>query len=203
MQPLVLKIQPGKWRVFAARKANKAFLAFAEKIFRRDNYVCQFCGFQAREHQEIINLDQNYRNNKTGNLVTACCFCTQCFFLDSVGLSYGGGTLVYLPEISQATLNSICHVLFCAISNDTDYKETAQNIYRSLKFRSQVVEDQFGEGTSEPAVLAQLCVETQGFNTETSKELLTNIRLLPSRARFKTQIESWAAAALEEIDSSK
>lgn len=67
-------------------------------------------------------------------------------FIESVGVGgYGGGTLVYLPELSQAELNSLCHVLFCAITNDTGYKSSAQNIYRGFKFRSQMVEEKFGE----------------------------------------------------------
>lgn len=201
MYQLELKIQPGVWRLFAARKADKAFLAFSEKVFRRDNYTCQYCGFQAHEHQEVTNLDQNYYNNKLANLVTTCCFCTQCFFMESVGVSYGGGTLIYLPEIAQTNLNSFCHVLFCAITNDTGYKETSQNIYRSLKFRSQTVDEQFGEGSSEPSVLSQLLIDTQGFDLNNTKNLLENIRLLPSRARFKAQIESWAANALKELSS--
>lgn len=200
--PLDLKINPGAWRLFAARKADKAFIGFSEKVFRRDNHVCQYCGFQARDYQEIVNLDQNYHNNKLGNMATACCFCAQCFFLESVGNSYGGGTLIYLPEISQANLNSFCHVIFSAITNDTGYRETSQNIYRSLKFRAQVVEEQFGEGTSEPGVLSQLIIDTNMTRLdETTKALLSNIRLLPSRARFKHQIESWAATALKELSA--
>ena len=72
-------------------------------------------------------------------MITACCFCTQCLFLQAVGLDeMGGGQLIYLPEISQADLNSFCHVLFCAMENNTGYQDSAQSIYRSLKFRSQM-----------------------------------------------------------------
>lgn len=200
MYPLELKIQQGNWRVFAARKAQQSFAAFSEKVFRRDNYTCQFCGFQAKEFQEVINLDQNYRNNKLANMATACCFCTQCFFLESVGVSYGGGTLIHLSDISQANLNSFCHVLFCAITNDTGYRTTAQSIYRSLKFRSQIVEDQFGEGSADPSVFAQLLIDSQQ-DLGVHKQLLTNLRLLPSRARFRNQIERWASTALKELSS--
>lgn len=200
MYALELKIQPGNWRIFAARKSQKNFNSFSEKVFRRDDYACQFCGFQAREFQEVVNLDQNYYNNKLPNMATACCFCTQCFFLESVGVSYGGGTLIYLPDISQANLNSFCHVLFCAITNDTGYRTTAQSVYRTFKFRSQIVEQQFGEGSSDPSVFAQLLFDSQQDLAE-HKDLLTNLRLLPSRARFRKQIEHWAATALQELSS--
>ncbi|CZR30239.1 IcmJ protein [Legionella pneumophila] len=147
-----------------------------------------------------MNLDGDYTNNRLSNLVTACCFCAQCFFVESVGVGgYGGGTLIYLPELTQAELNSLCHVLFCAITNDTGYKSSAQNIYRSFKFRSQIVEEKFGEGTSDPAIFGQLMIDS-GVNSEEIREkLFKNIRLLPSRAKFRKQIEKWAASALEEI----
>lgn len=200
MRPIILNANPEGRRLFTARKADPAFAAFSTKIFNRDNYVCQFCGFQARDYQEIVNLDQNYANNKSSNLVTACCFCTQCFFLESVGVGgAGGGTLIYLPEIAQNELNSLCHVLFCAISNDTGYKNTAQAIYRSFKLRAQSVEQQFGEGASNPATFGQMLIDAQSKGTVNQEELLKDLRLLPSRAGFKTQIEHWATTALSEM----
>lgn len=191
---------PGSWRLYSSRKVDDRFKVFERKIFQRDRYTCQFCGFQARLFQEVINLDGDYTNNKLTNLVTSCCFCAQCFFIESVGVGgYGGGTLVYVPELSQAELNSLCHVLFCAITNDTGYKSSAQNIYRSFKFRSQLVEDKFGEGTSDPAIFGQLMIDTGISSEEQRSQLFKHICLLPSRAKFRKQIEQWAASALQEI----
>ncbi|HHE7629301.1 TPA: type IVB secretion system protein IcmJDotN [Legionella pneumophila] len=197
---LKLIASPGSWRLYSARKIDERFKSYEQKIFQRDRYTCQFCGFQARLYQDIVNLDGDYTNNRLSNLVTACCFCAQCFFVESVGVGgYGGGTLIYLPELTQAELNSLCHVLFCAITNDTGYKSSAQNIYRSFKFRSQIVEEKFGEGTSDPAIFGQLMIDS-GVNSEEIREkLFKNIRLLPSRAKFRKQIEKWAASVLEEI----
>ncbi len=200
MYPIKLNVNPEGWRVFIARKEDAAFLAFSKKVFRRDNYTCQFCGFQAREFQEVINLDQNYYHNKLSNLVTSCCFCAQCSFLDSIGVGgYGGGTLIYLPEITQNNLDSFCHVLFCAITNDTGYKTTAQSIYRSFKLRAQNVEEQFGEGSSTPATFGQLLIESRAKESPYYDQVLQDLRLLPSRASFRTQIERWAETALSEL----
>jgi len=198
--PLSLNTNPEGWRAFAARKADPAFQNFSKKVLRRDNYACQFCGFQARDYQEVINLDQNYNNNKIANLVTACCFCTQCFFIESVGTGgFGGGNLIYMPEIAQNNLNSFCHVLFCAIANDTGYKSTAQNIYRNFKLRTQPIEEQLGEGTSNPSTLGQLLIESKAQETNVTEKILKDLRLLPSRASFREQIERWAATALSEL----
>lgn len=200
LQLLTLSITPGAWRLFAARKADPAFLKFSEQVFKRDNNMCQFCGFQARTYQEVVNLDHNFRYNKIENLVTACCFCTQCFFLEAVGKNdYGGGTLIYLPEINQAELNGLAHVLFCAIANATDYRADAQTVYRSLKLRSQMVEEQLGDGMSNPATLGQVLIETREKKASTQDTLLKDLRLLPSRSKFSQQIEEWASAALKEL----
>ncbi|WP_031563534.1 type IVB secretion system protein IcmJDotN [Legionella wadsworthii] len=199
---LKLMATPGSWRLYSARKVDERFKAFEQKVFQRDRYTCTFCGFQARLFQEVVNLDNNYANNKLENLVTSCCFCAQCFFVESVGVGgYGGGTLIYLPELTQAELNSMCHVLFCAITNDTGYKSSAQNIYRAFKFRSQLVEDKFGEGTSDPAIFGQLMIDAGVNDEERRAQLFKDILLLPSRAKFRKQIEKWAASALEEISS--
>jgi intracellular multiplication protein IcmJ len=194
---LELRASLDAWRMYSARKIDPKFEAFQIKVFKRDRYRCQYCGFQATQYQDVVNLDGDFSNNKTTNLMTACCFCAQCFFVESVGVGgYGGGTLIYLPEIPQQELNSLSHVLFCAITNNTGYKSTAQALYRTFKARAQPVEDKFGEGTSDPAVLGQLIIDS-GVSREEMKQIFTSVRLLPSRAKFRIQIECWAASALQ------
>jgi intracellular multiplication protein IcmJ len=200
MQELQLAVNLSGWRIFIRRRADKAFLPVANKVLNRDQYTCQFCSFQAREYQEIVNRDGNYTNNKLSNLMTACCFCSQCLFLESLSLEeMGGGQLIYLPEMGQSELNSFCHVLFCAMGNGTGYQESAQSIYRSFKFRSQIIENKFGPGTSNPSVLGQLILEHQIRNPDKEINILENMRLLPSYTKFKVQLDAWAAAALEEL----
>jgi len=197
MHPLSLSIGVGRWQIFSGRKADPAFFPLRDKVLARDNYTCQFCGFQAQEHQEVVNLDGNYQNNKFANLMTACVFCTQAMFLEVVGVSFGGGKLIYLPEISQNEVNSLCHVLFCAMTNKTGYMDTAQTSYRNLRLRSQSIEEKFGLNTSDPDVFCQLVLNND-LKIE-QRKLFENIRLLPSYAKFKEQLEDWAAAAIEEL----
>ena len=198
MHELRLAVNLNGWRIFIRRRDDKAFLPVAEQVFQRDSYTCQYCAFQARQFQEVVNIDGNYTNNKMSNMITACCFCSQCLFLESVGLDdMGGGQLVYLPEMSQAELSSFCHVLFCAMGNGTGYQDSAQAIYRSFKFRSQQVENKFGSGASNPAVFGQLILEHG--QAEINVDVLKDMRLLPSYTKFKVQLDAWAAAALEEL----
>lgn len=200
MHELQLAVNLSGWRIFVRRREDKPFLPVADRVYQRDNYTCQYCGFQARQYQEVVNLDGNYANNKLENLITACCFCSQCLFIQSIGLDdMGGGQLVYMPEMSQADLNSFCHVLFCAMGNGTGYQDSAQTIYRGFKFRSQQIENKFGSGTSNPATFGQLILEYRANNPGKKVELLKDIRVLPSYTKFRVQLEAWAAAALEEL----
>jgi len=203
LYPLKLSAVPDAWRLFSVRKSDVDFQQFAKQVFERDQHTCQFCGFQATQYQEIVNLDQNYRNNKPANMVTACCFCVECCFLESVGKDdYGGGNLIYLPEMSQGDLNGFCHVLFCAMFNATAYRTDAQNIYRGLKLRSQTIEKQLGEGMSEPALLGRMLIDApEKQRREMIDKVLYPLRLLPSYTRFNKQVEDWAKAALNELSS--
>lgn len=200
MHELKLAADLAGWRFYIRRKHDKRFLPVKKRVLARDDFTCQYCGFQAKEYQDVVNIDGNYRNNKLENMITACCFCSQCLFLQAVGLDdMGGGQLIYLPEISQGELNSFCHVLFCAMGNSTGYQDSATAIYRSLKFRSQLVENKFGPGTSSPSVMGQVIIEHRGRNKGQDVDVLSEIRLLPSNTKFRVQLEAWAAAALKEL----
>lgn len=194
---ITLTANPQGWRLFMTRKADPAFRASFEAVMKRDNATCQYCGFQSEHFAQVVNKDQDYHNNKLENLVTACCFCSQCFFIESVGFdNTTGGTLIYLPDMSQVDLNGLCHVLFCAMANNTDCRTDAQTIYRDLKLRSQVVDTKLGDGMSEPVKLAQLLLETaQQCDDGASSEILKDLRLLPARSRFTKQIDAWAKEA--------
>ena len=202
-----LSASEANWRLFMTRKADPAFGKFSDRVLKRDQYTCRYCGFQSQKLQEIINRDQNYRNNRLDNLVTACSFCAQCFFLEAVGKSdFGGGVLVYLPEISQNDLNALCHVLFSSMASGNHADEmNSKNTYRSLKLRSQVVEQELGEGLSSPSLYGHLLIDTQvdpAHKKSVNAELSTQLRLLPDIARFTIHLETWLLEAIKQCDFS-
>lgn len=200
MKTLSLSINPKEWYYFHRRKIDKAFYSFQQKIFNRDHYTCQFCGFVAKEYLEVVNRDGNYQNNKMSNMITACPLCTQVLFLEAVGYQeLGGGRLIYLPEMEQQELNAFCHVLFCAITNGTGYRDLAQNIYRLLKLRAKPIDEKYGEGTNDPATFSRLFLEQGELNNKQKSVILKDIRLLPSYSKFKKQLQRWAELAAEEM----
>ena len=113
---------------------------------------------------------------------------------------HGGGALIYLPEMAQTDLNGLCHVLFCAITNATNYRSDAQAIYNSLRLRARLVEERYGENMSNPMIIGQMLIDSQVDGRENmASAILKDLRLLPSRTRFKPLIDVWAAAALNEV----
>lgn len=186
------------------RKADPAFLYFQQKIFQRDQYTCQFCGFQSIHFLEVINLDHNYFNNKLRNMVTACPLCMQCCFMEVIGRTdFGGGTLIYLPEMNQSMLNALCHVLFANIVSGTGtYEKNARNIYRSFKLRSQLVEKELGEGLSSPALCGQMFIDASIANKQKFISAFNDkIRLLPDLLKFSQQVDSWMIQGLHALEN--
>lgn len=199
--PLQLNIDPGGWQLFSLRRADPAFLKFQEKVFERDEYICQFCTFQGSKYFEVVNLDGDYNNNKISNMVSSCCICSQCLFIDNAGRGdYGGGTLIYMPQLSQGKLNSLCHVLFCVITNNTGYKMSAKMVFRNLKFGAKAIENKFGEGTSDPVAFSKLLIESDIDLKEARGTILQDLRLLPSKRGFSIQIREWADAAIDTLE---
>ncbi|MDC3181190.1 type IVB secretion system protein IcmJDotN [Gammaproteobacteria bacterium] len=182
--------------LYLKRDMDAQFKPFAEQVKARDKNTCQFCGFQSAKCMKVVNLDHNYRNNIMSNLATACPFCVQCMFLESVGtLMPGGGSLVYLPDISQARLNAAMHVLFAAIVNGSHLSSRADDMVKTLKLRTAEVEKHFGKGMSNPSFMGRVIIDTPDIEETAEQVMLKDIRLLPSLKHFEKDILSWAHQA--------
>ncbi len=198
--PIKLSAKRGNWQLFVSRKSNKSFLNVRDKVFARDDFTCRYCGFQAKQYQEVVNVDQNYQNNSLNNLVTACHFCSQCFFLDSLGLDgKSGGTLIYLPEISQADLNHFSRTLFCSMLREAPYKGKLQAAYLSLMDRAKPVEEIFGPNSQEPIVFGQALIDSGLTEAQNNHPVFSELKLLPTRKFFKTQAEYWKSTVFANI----
>ena len=178
----------------------KSFLPRQKEIFERDAYTCRYCGFQSEKYQNVVNCDQNYRNNKRNNMATACAFCTQCFFLDGIGKDgNSGGHIIYLPEVSQADLGHFCRVLFSSMLRDAPYKGKLQTAYLSLKDRAKVVEEVFGPESSIPETFGQSLIDSNFTEEQLQHPILAHLRLLPDRKYFTEQIAYWKATVFDQI----
>lgn len=192
---------PNSWRLFMLRKGDPAFQKFQKKIHERDDYTCRFCGFQAQDFMETVNINHDYANNKIHNLATACPLCAQCFFLDAIGKSdFGGGVLIILPELKQTELNALCHVLFTAIVCQLQTARDAKNIYRSLKLRARLVDEKLGDGLSNPSLYGQVLIDSDPSTASAVKEKVGGaLCLLPNMNNFLEQIVVWAQAGTQKL----
>lgn len=198
--PITITAQRGAWRLYHTRKKNNKFLLVKKRILERDNYACRYCGFFAKEFQEVVNIDGNYKNNHADNLATACCFCAQCFFLDAVGLdSNTGGVITHTPEISQADLNNFCRVLYCSLDKESAYKGKLQAVYMSFKDRSKEVINCFGPDSSDPRVFGQGLLDAALNKEQLQHEVLKHLRLLPSKKAFASQIDYWKKTVFAKV----
>jgi intracellular multiplication protein IcmJ len=191
LHPIQLLATDSNWRLFMLRKHDAAFAYFQERVHKRDHYSCRYCGFTCAEMMEVVNLDGDYHNNSLFNLMTACGFCTQCFFLESIGKAdFGGGTFIYLPEISQGQLNALSHMLFTSMAAGNTFAKQARNIYLSLRLRIQIVEEKLGAGLSRPSALGAVLVEAnQKTLLALHPDIAGALRILPSFTAFARMIQ--------------
>jgi len=198
--PITLSAKRANWQRFMSRKANKTFLSIRDKILNRDDYACRYCGFQSKQYQEIVNIDQNYENNHLDNLATACQFCSQCFFLESIGLDgKSGATLIFLPEISQSDLNHFCRTLFCSMLREAPYKGKLQAAYLSLMDRSKPIEEIFGPGSENPLIFGQALIDSSLTAAQQNHPIFQELKLLPTRKFYKVQSEYWKSTVFANI----
>jgi intracellular multiplication protein IcmJ len=201
VQQLELKANDQGWRLFLVRRNDSTFEKFAQKIFQRDHYTCQYCGFASLKFQEIINLDCDYASNKVSNLVTACQFCAQCHFIQAIGQNgFGGGILISLPELTQIQLNALAHATFSDLVNSPSRYAHAKNVYRELKLMAKPLESKLGEGMSSPGLYGQLLIENASKKMkDLHQSLASSIRLLPRLEKFTHLIQDYSIQAYREL----
>ena len=200
MLPLKLAASLSSWRLYYLRLQDKNFRTLSHKLYEEADYTCAYCGFKAYSYLSIVNQDGNYLNNRYANLKVACPFCAQCGFIENVGVSgFGGGSLIYMPEITQSQLNMTCHSLFAALCMGGRFADVAKASYRDLKLRSKVVENNLGKGMSRPATLGQLMMDApimrQGEHD--MGDLLKDLRLLPAFTSFTAETLVWSRQAVD------
>ncbi len=108
--------------------------SFKQKIFERDNYTCQCCGFQSQKYHEILHKDMNAGNYEEDNLLTTCSFCHQVFHLENAA-EMRSGVLIWLPELSQEELHHVVRAIYVARVTQGPMSESANMVHVLLMAR--------------------------------------------------------------------
>ncbi len=190
--PLGIRINIDGANVFQSRKADPAFLRLQSKIWSRDRYICRFCGFRAKEYQEVVNVNGNYRDNDPKNLATSCVFCAHTQLL---GLK-NNSKIIYLPNMSQVALNHFIRILFCSSRMGEEYEETSKGLIQAFKMRAATIETVFGPDCSDSALFAQTFIDAADPKNKSYAQLFTQLRWLPNRNDYEDVISYWSEKVL-------
>lgn len=200
--PLLLSATRSSWAVSAQHgteweKHKVLTPALRDKIFSRDKHTCQACGWRSERFQEIHHKDGNHSNHQEENLETLCPLCHQSFHL-LIADSTSGGTIIWLPEMSQEKLNLLCIGLFVAMRNSqSKFASTARTVFGTLDARKSFVDENLGQ--SSPGTLAQVLLNMKPDDYQKREKFVGALRLLPYPARFETQVDYWASTAFKKL----
>ena len=180
LQPVALGVrrQTGS-KILSPSDVNKDV---KQEVLERDDHVCQFCGFQAHKYQEIVFSDGNLSNDSKSNLKTACIFCQQCFYIDTVSVMRSG-VLLWLPEIPQTDLHHIARAIYVARISQGPIADAARRSLDALMKRRDVVRSRIG--TDDPYILGMVLkdyLHDAHYNMRNQK--LDGVRLFPLDRRI-------------------
>lgn len=171
---------------------SKGVLKMRPRILRRDDYVCQGCGWRSEEFQELHHRDGDHSNYREANLETLCPLCHQLFHPSSTTIS-GGGFMIWLPELSQAELSRLSFPLFWALSAGPSHPlhSVARSTYAMLDQRRVELESHVGR--SDAASFGQMLLRLSPKDYANRYNALAPIKMLASPKRFQVEIDYWGA----------
>lgn len=171
---------------------SKAVLKARPKILRRDDFICQGCGWRSEEFQELHHRDGDHSNYKEANLETLCPLCHQLFHPASATIS-GGGFMIWLPELSQAELNRLSFPLFWALAAGTSHPlhSAARSTYAMLDQRRVELESHVGR--SDAASFGQMLLRLSKKDYDNRVHSMAPIKMLASPKRFQVEVDYWGA----------
>ena len=176
---------------------NSKMKKIRDQILKRDRFVCQGCGWRSERWQEIHHKDNNHNNFDPMNLETLCPLCHQIFHLPTAA-STGGGSLIWLPEMSQAQLNLLCIGVFVALhQGPSRVQAAARALFHQLESRKALMEEQLG--SCNPGLLAQVLLRMTDDEKKKQDYMLSSVRLLPYHTRFQSAISYWSEESFKHV----
>lgn len=188
------------------KKTHKIF----QKVWERDNYNCQYCGFHDVKWNEVHHLNDDHEDLSMDNLVTICPLCHQCFHLN-LAHTTNGGTVIWLPEFTQQELNYFLRGIFVALetkeeeAQEAPFHKMAISIYQALEAREQIVGEHFYSGTAidsnerNVGAFGQMLLNLSEEEYNNRAEFISNFKLLASPSRFPVQMKYWKSVSFHDL----
>lgn len=126
---------------------------FEKSVFERDQYTCQFCHFKSEKYQKIQFTGEASEKLSADDYLTACTFCYQCFHIDEIPRMQSG-SIIWLPEMTQAELNNITRAIYIARITQGPMADTARDALEVLMRRKDEAKNKLG--TDDPRILATI-----------------------------------------------
>jgi len=150
--------------------------SIVEKVLKRDDFSCRFCGFRAKQYQRVIP----YPDAGDPPFATACTFCEQCLMLERAGIT-GAGILIWLPEIAQAELNHILRAIYVARADKKSPTMATQATRALDALTARRSEAKKRLGSDDPLLLATIMHEALNDDERAQTAArIDGIRLLPA-----------------------
>ena len=196
-QPLQLAVKRSAWRPAGHYESTHGdWERVRNQILARDRSTCVYCGFASEKYQEVHHLDGDHDNNIPENLVTTCAFCHATQHVGLCGKE-GRGRLIWLPEMTQATLNHAIRWLelgpYAKPEVVSHINAPKESLLRFFEYRIKVCEQKFG--SSDPSALADHLISLTDEQYEHDVQVrLAPVRLFPVVSKYsQEQRDAWMA----------
>jgi intracellular multiplication protein IcmJ len=179
---LTLGIARGSVRNASSSQDKKNLDALKTKVFERDDYTCQCCGFRAQKYQELFFRNGDRADQSTKNVMTTCIFCAQVYEIDRAA-EMKSGVLIWLPEIEQHILHHIVRAIYVGRISQGPMAEASRKAQDVLLARREEAKRRLG--TDEANIMAMVLrdyITPRHYAQRTEK--LKGVRLLPLDRRI-------------------
>lgn len=207
---LIIGVKRSTWRMHdPAREAADAEYARRRRgIMDRDAYTCRFCGFAAAPmkdappdtlpasgYLQIHHRDDDHRNNRAANLITACPLCHQVFHCGNAG-HQSRGWIIWCPWLDQADLNITLIHAWMAIHRGGAYAESALALVAWLSSFDALAAARFGPAVVDAADLGSALMGLKRSLYERRETATGGLRLLADMDAFGEETAYWSETSV-------
>lgn len=190
--------------------------ALVKSVHIKNKYACQLCGFKAKKHQRIIDLNGRYlEGDKKSNFVTACPICEVSNRLSKYG-NREIGSLVYIPELTQSEINHIYHIYWGTLSfpviakkhqkgfddDEGTFADLLDSFITMIEKRNSTATQMYGDGINDFVTVADIMFHLPEKNYKNRERIFRHLRFVPNKDFFIKEREYYDAAIYPNLTQS-